>query len=552
MTSFVKWAAGALAAAALAACGASSSQQAGATVRVLAQGDALLLGAETATFSVACTGGIGPDYQSSLTAYKGRTQLYEAIFGKVPVGSCTFSAEAAESGRHFRGSVALEITRLGDYDAFVVMQQDQDDSITFDDHAPLIKGLAASHNDLDVVLKLVDLLVPRSEVVGDSVLVLYADVRDEDGDPMTFQWAADVCGQFFVVDPETGKAVERDSGKVPQGGKLLAYWFPKAIVPELAACTAAKLVDQAIPVNITLAVTDQHASSAGGTASTTSHLTMGVTLSTLSAKKSVSFTADLNHWPDVNFLRAPYAIGGAGLAQGGQIEPGQETVVEASVNDLDGDVLRFAWKSDCGATFDPAAGMLSRNAKGEYPLLSTVVTAPAEAPASATCEVRLLLTDGRGGTTAAEEGETTSALALNVLPDPIGFGPEIVEAGATPYDVEPGDLVHLSIAGAPIAPSTSSAADLSYDARVAKLTFNPFDLDLDELPTPGWVMPEPAPVEGQPGAFTWTVPACSRKASPIVSYYFVLTASDPNTAATPTVATNYALVPFMVRCWPAL
>ena len=115
-----------------------------------------------------------------------------------------------------------------------------------------------------------------------------------------------------------------------------------------------------------------------------------------------TIVVSLNNWPVVSQV----------TSTNGRIDVGDTTTLDCAATDADGDTLTYTWSTDsgCAGTFAAA------NVK------SPTFTLGATLPANGSCELTVIVDDGRGGTGTGSLTIAASAPpAVNVAPQILGF-----------------------------------------------------------------------------------------------------------------------------------
>lgn len=216
---------------------------------------------------------------------------------------------------------------------------------------------------------------------------LTASILDADGDLTGFAWFDDVNGTFGTASgtfsPMVGTA------------NIATTWTP----PPNFAGTA----------HLALEVYDSIFNA--------SRVVMTMTVIQTPGYGAVLVDVSFNNNPMMasplvaNFLVDP--VSGAILGGGGQIAAGAQTLLTVSAFDPNGDNLQFTFTDDCGGSF--GAPTITGTGSSADPFFAEVLyTAPATAPASATCVATADIRDFDAITGTAKGGELLVHLGIHV------------------------------------------------------------------------------------------------------------------------------------------
>jgi hypothetical protein len=162
-------------------------------------------------------------------------------------------------------------------------------------------------------------------------------------------------------------------------------------------------------------------------------------------------------------------------ATAAQLAVGQTTSVSASVSDLDGDSLTYAWSATCAGSWANATS-------------SSAQFTPSALPSGTcnNCELTVLISDGHGG-----QSTGTLALCVRNVPSPPHFNPFILSASGTSGMASPAQVLTYEV--------------VASDAEGSVLSFS-WEANTGTLGTP---------VNGASSSrITWTAPACVTASPP--------------------------------------
>jgi hypothetical protein len=135
------------------------------------------------------------------------------------------------------------------------------------------------------------------------------------------------------------------------------------------------------------------------------------------AGTTATITVSLNNWPVVSEVTSTK----------GRIDVGDTTTLDCTATDADGDTLTYTWTADsgCAGTFAAA------NVK------SPTFTLGATLPSNGSCELTVIVDDGRGGTSTGSLTITASS------PPPVNVAPQIVSFSQSTQSAVAGQAVTL-------------------------------------------------------------------------------------------------------------
>ncbi|HYV46054.1 MAG TPA: DUF1565 domain-containing protein, partial [Myxococcaceae bacterium] len=363
---------------------------------------------------------------------------WSGIIGAIPVGpNRTFLAQAFDSNGAvvYEGSASGIAIQKNKTTAVILLLQQKQPPDPFLNTAPFIDSVTASANGVDV-----------SELVSLIAVAHDVDVGPPP-DAVSYAWTA-TAGSFSAPASAT------------------PTWTAPAVEG---------------PVTLTLTVSDGRGAS--------NALSFTITVAASRATGSADVIVDVNTWPTVAQVTASPT----------RLAPGENTSLNVTAADADGDKLSYAW-SDGGG---PCAGTFS-DVKARNPTWK----APAAAPASGRCTLSASVTDGRGGSNTGSIGVWIGSLAS------VNFAPYFDGTYQSALEVGPGETI----------------------------TFRGRALDPEgQTVTYAWVaaagaLGPPTPVAGG-SEVVWTAPAiCS-------NVTITLNASDPSGVSTPWVFSAHVKMP---------
>jgi N-acetylneuraminic acid mutarotase len=240
----------------------------------------------------------------------------------------------------------------------------------------------------------------------------------------------------------------------PNAGDTLSYaWSATAgsFSSSSAASTSWTAPASAGIQTLTLTVTDP-----GGLSSS---ISLAVNVTPRPLLGNAQFSLAFNSFPQVASLSSSLT----------RLTVGQTTSVSASVSDLDGDSLTYAWSASCAGSWANATSSSAQFTPSEYP-----------SGTCNNCRLRVSVSDGRGG-------QSTGALALCVsrAPAPQHFNPVILSASGSSGMASPDQVLTYEV--------------VASDAEGSALSFS-WTIQAGTLSTPVNTTSS--------SRITWTAPAC--------------------------------------------